>query len=41
LEDKELDKTLKRLVELFYQQYIKDLKSGKIKSIEKVINKIK
>jgi len=37
----DIDKIIKRLVELFYEQYIKDLKSGKIKSIERVINKIK
>ena len=40
-EEKEIGKTLKRLAELFYQQYIKDLKNGNIKSIEKTINKIK
>jgi len=41
LSDKELDETLKKLAEIFYQQYIKELKSGKLNSIEQVINKIK
>ena len=35
--EKEEDKTLKELAELFYQQYIKDLKNGKIKSLKRVI----
>jgi len=36
-----IDEILKKLAEIFYEQYIKDLKSGNIKSIEKIINKIK
>ncbi len=39
MREKETDKTLKKLAELFYQQYIKDSKNGSIKSLEKVINK--
>jgi len=42
LSDKELDETLKKLADIFYQQYIKELKSGKLNSsTEKVISKIK
>jgi len=37
----DIDKIIKRLVELFYEQYIKEVKSGNTNSIEKIINKIR
>jgi hypothetical protein len=35
--EKEEDRTLKGLAELFYQQYMRDLKNGEIKSLKIVI----